>query len=189
MVVERSPKLEKEVNAVRKTWDAHFMAIAQEVASMGTCARRQVGCVLVDERHVILATGMNGVPPKWEHCRDNPGHACPGAHSQSGTNLDACLATHAEINALLHCANVTRIQTVYCTTSPCISCIKALLSTYASRIVFLEAYPHAEAAELWTRYTLGVFGRGNSHVGEPRTWEKFDPVKGISEVIYLSVLK
>ena len=93
---------------MRPTWDVHFLSIAKTVAEMSTCFRRQVGCVLVDQHKVILATGFNGVPSKFEHCRDNPGHECPGANAPSGTNLDACQAILAEQNALLHCPDVRR---------------------------------------------------------------------------------
>ncbi len=156
---------------MRKSWDQHFLHIAVEIANMGTCARRRVGCVLIDERKVILATGFNGVPPKWEHCRDNPGHECPGANSPSGTNLDGCLANHAEINALLHCSDVMLAQTCYTTTSPCISCVKALLCTGISRIVFLDEYPQPEAMKLWTRWSLYYPSRTRT-LAVHRTWEQ-----------------
>jgi dCMP deaminase len=158
---------------MRKSWDEHFLIVAREVASMGTCTRRQVGCVLVDERNVILATGFNGVPGGWEHCRDNPGHECAGAVSASGTNLDACLANHSEVNALLHCADVMRAKTCYCTTSPCVSCVKALLCSGVSRIVFLEEYPHEASKELWTRYSL-LSRQRTGLIAEHRTWEKWN---------------
>jgi dCMP deaminase len=158
---------------MRLSWDRHFMNIALEVASMGTCARRQVGAIAIDSHHFILSTGMNGVPPKFEHCRDNPRHACPGANLPSGTGLDACLATHAEINMLIHCSDISRVHTVYCTSSPCISCVKALLCTNAMRIVFMERYPHYESEELWTRHHLEERDRAGTLVRSWfRTWEQ-----------------
>lgn len=78
-------------------------------------------------------------------------HACPGAFSESGTNLDGCEAIHAEQNALLQCKDVREIHTCYCTASPCVTCTKLLLNTGCMRIVFLEEYPHPAAGELWTR--------------------------------------
>ena len=166
---------------MRKSWDAHFINIAEEVASMGTCIRRQCGCVLVDERRVILSTGFNGVPPRWDHCRDNLGHECPGAKSPSGADLDSCLATHAEINALLHCADVTKVRVAYCTASPCISCVKALLCTCATRVVFLELYPHKESEELWTRHHL-VRQDARGRFVDWRTWEQLQP-DGITRIL------
>jgi dCMP deaminase len=164
------------------------MAIAQEVARMGTCARRQVGCVLVDSRNFMLSTGINGVPPGWGHCRYDPPFECPGARSPSGTNLDQCVANHSEINALIHCKDVAAVRTVYCTTSPCVSCVKALLCTGASRIVFVEQYPHQESMGLWCRYARVVQVPGG-HTVEHRTWERFDVESGKTTVVDSSGFK
>lgn len=126
--------------------DTYFLRVAREVSTRATCCRRQVGCVLVNEYGHILATGYNGVARGIPHCIDHP---CPGANAESGTNLEACQAVHAEANALLQCADVNRIETVYCTASPCINCLKLLMNTSADRIVFLEVYPHPLTDSLW----------------------------------------
>ncbi len=76
-------------------------------------------------------------------------HACPGALSPSGTNLDGCGAIHAEQNALLQCRDVQTIETCYVTCSPCLTCVKMLLNTACRRIVYRERYPHTEALDLW----------------------------------------
>ena len=147
------------------------MRLAVETSRMGTCFRRKVGCILVNESNVALATGVNGVPPKWEHCSESIAHRCRGAESPSGINLDECVANHAEVNALLHCPDVTQIATVYTTTSPCVSCVKALLCTGAYRIVFLEEYPHVESKELWTRHGAFTNNRVRPYTMH-RTWER-----------------
>ena len=169
---------------MRPSWDHLFMEIAFSMSEMGTCARRQVGCVLVDESHRVMSTGFNGVPPKWPHCRGNDGEIvrCPGADAPSGTNLDLCVANHAETNALLQCKDVMRATTCYVTTSPCISCVKMLLCTGVSRIVFYDDYPQPEAKELWTRYSLVVVNRLENHV-EHRTWEKYNQSTGMYEIV------
>jgi dCMP deaminase len=176
---------------MRKSWDQHFLAIAQEVASMGTCTRRQVGCVLVDDRRVILSTGFNGVPPKWDHCRgtvEEGARPCPGASAESGTGLDLCYANHAEVNALLHCSDVMRAHTCYTTSSPCISCVKILLCTGVCRIVFCEEYPHPEAKELWTRTSLFLPQR-RGPLADHRTWERWEPAMGGIVVVDSSGLR
>jgi dCMP deaminase len=78
-------------------------------------------------------------------------HACSGAASPSGTNLDACEAIHAEQNALLQCHDVFDIHTCYVTASPCVTCTKLLLNTGCQRIVFVEEYPQPEAGRLWKK--------------------------------------
>lgn len=130
----------------REPRDTYFAKIAALVSTRGTCLRRKVGCVLVSEKGHIIGTGYNGVPRNFPHCTDHP---CGGHLARSGGNLDACLATHAEQNALLQCRNVEEIHTCYVTASPCVHCIKLLLNTTCSRIVFIEEYPHNESQGLW----------------------------------------
>lgn len=138
------------------------------VASRGTCLRRRVGCVIVDEHNYVMATGYNGVHRGASHCNEAThiadvmraipgtgtvravgeltyGHACPGANAPSGTALLDCKAVHAEQNALLQCGDTNRIHTVYCTASPCVTCMRMLANTSVKRIAFLEAYPHVES--------------------------------------------
>lgn len=133
--------------ARRATKDEYFLAMAEHVATQSTCARRSVGCVLVNGKKRVLATGFNGVPRGFPHC--NEGHPCPGAKAKSGEELHRCYSAHAEINALLQCPDVDDIETVYLTVSPCVECIKAILNTGATRIVFREEYVQPESKQLW----------------------------------------
>lgn len=126
----------------------YFLGIAHLVAQRSTCIRRQVGCVLVNDRNHILATGYNGVPAGFVHCTEMP---CSGADCESGTGLDLCEAIHAEQNALLQCRNVYEIHTCYVTTFPCIHCIKMLLNTSTKTIIAAEGYPHEQSKILWQK--------------------------------------
>jgi dCMP deaminase len=127
--------------------DEYFSELAALVSRRSTCARRSVGCVLVNRMGHILATGYNGVPRGRRHCIDTP---CPGAGLPSGTGLDACEAIHAEQNALLQCKDVMEIHTAYVTAMPCMTCTKLLLNTACHLIVYAEPYPHQAAKTLWT---------------------------------------
>jgi dCMP deaminase len=167
-----------------ETW----LAVASTIAKQSTCLRRQVGCVLTDHRGHVLATGWNGVASGQPHCNDDAGaiapkyehradflaanypNACTGATAPPGTSLDACQALHAEWNALLQCENVYAIQTVYCTASPCMTCVKLLLGTGAREIYFLEEYPAPGAKELWQK-SRGIVWYGPD-VSNP-TWVKW----------------
>ena len=128
-----------------------FLNIARVIAERGTCARRKVGCVLVNSFGHIIGTGYNGNARGLPHCIDIP---CPGANKASGSNtsLYLCEAIHAEQNALLQCSDVSKIEAAYCTTSPCIQCAKLLLQTSCKRILFIEPSSHeAEVKEFWYR--------------------------------------
>lgn len=143
----------------RDTW---AMELALVTAKRATCLRRSVGCVLLDGRGHVIATGYNGVASGQPHCNDakliaHPDkptdlsypHACDGAHASSGVNLDGCRAIHAEQNALLQCRDVYAIQTCYVTASPCVTCTKLLLNTSCQEIVFVDEYPQPAAKEMW----------------------------------------
>lgn len=142
--------------------DTWGLQLAMVCSSRSTCLRRSVGCVLVDKNGHVLSTGYNGVAKGEHHCNEKwtgqigPAsgssgypHACPGALSPSGTNLDGCHAIHAEQNALLQCRDPMAIHTCYVTTSPCVTCVKLLTNTSCTRIVFGVEYPQPEAKRLW----------------------------------------
>lgn len=179
--------------------DQWAMELAKITSLRSTCSRRRVGCVLLNGRGHVIATGYNGVAAGLPHCNevkqipvyhtdprvldlgevwqfgevrttkfnkeflDGEGneqcvgfeyshpHACTGADSPSGTNLDACQAIHAEQNALLQCRDVYEIETAYVTASPCVTCTKLLLNTACKRIVYMHEYPHAAACEIWQK--------------------------------------
>ena len=130
----------------RQPADFYFLRMALLVSERGTCVRRKVGCILVNKKNHVLATGYNGNPSGFSHCLDNP---CKGANSTSGKDLDKCEAIHAEQNALLQCKDVYDVHTVYCTVSPCIHCVKLLLNTSTKKIVFGEKYIQKDAEKLW----------------------------------------
>lgn len=131
----------------RPTKDEYFMEIAHVVAKRATCARRKVGCVVVDGKGYILSTGYNGLPTGFPHCIDQP---CEGAHCASGTGLELCQSLHAEQNAIARLREPFEAETLYCTTAPCTSCVKLILATSIRRVVFSADYP-TSGKELWLR--------------------------------------
>lgn len=152
----------------RRSWDNLWLTVAQELATMSTCHRRNVGCVFVDAHNKVLSTGFNGVPPKHKHCRgDGPDIVkCSGAFSPSGINIDGCEANHAEINAMIHCTDNQRVHTIYVTCSPCMSCIKALACTSAVNIVYSDMYPgFNNVKEFWESSRVGKNRRKMVHFG------------------------
>lgn len=147
---------------MRPSLDATYIKMALLMAERGTCARRQVGCILADDTGKQLASGYNGPPSGEQHCVDFP---CPGATAAPGESLDLCEAVHAEMNAIANCREPWNIYTCYCTVSPCLTCVKLLMNTGCHRIVFAEEYAHDDLArERWLRINP-------HHIG--RTWELF----------------
>jgi dCMP deaminase len=125
------------------------MDIARLVASRATCLRRQIGAVLVKDKH-ILTTGYNGAPKSVPHCLVT---GCLRQQLQipSGERHEICRAVHAEQNAIIQAALhgiSTDGSTLYCTASPCSQCAKMLLNAGIRRIVFETMYPDQLASEL-----------------------------------------
>ncbi len=127
-------------NKLRPSKDELWLAVCAELSKQSTCARKGVGCVLLDKHGHVLSTGYNGVASGLKHCNENP-EDCEGSKYDKGEGLGKCKAIHAEQNALLQCSNVMAIHTCYVSTSPCEEqCIKMLLNTSCQRIVFTKEY-------------------------------------------------
>ena len=124
--------------------DECYFKIAHNLAERSTCLDKQVGCVIINEKNEIIATGYNGSPRGELHCIDlnycikdafNDKHRCPSAH--------------AEQNALLQCRVPEQIHTIYTTLSPCVSCIRIIMNTPCIRIIFKKEHGHPEAKLMW----------------------------------------
>ena len=133
----------------RPSWEEYFMEIARLVARRSTCLRRQVGSVVVKEKN-ILATGYNGTPSGITHCSE-VGCLRQRLGVPSGERHELCRGLHAEQNAIIqaakHGTNIAE-STLYTTHSPCVICSKMIINAGIRRIVYLEGYPDALAAEM-----------------------------------------
>ncbi len=134
---------------MRPSWDEYFMRITQEVAQRSTCLRRQVGAILVKDKH-ILATGYNGAPTGLPHCEE-VGCLRERRGIPSGERAELCRGLHAEQNAIIQAA-VHGVQirgsTLYSTTQPCILCAKMLINAGVVRIVYQGPYPDELARQM-----------------------------------------
>ena len=83
---------------MRPDKDTYYLDIAIAVSKRSTCLRRHYGCVIVKD-DVIVATGYNGSPRGEVNCCDCGVCKRPKAERYKG--YEACLAVHAEQNALL----------------------------------------------------------------------------------------
>jgi|13_taG_2_1085334.scaffolds.fasta_scaffold02126_15 dCMP deaminase len=129
----------------------YFLKLAKIVATRATCPRREVGCVIINEAGHIKATGYNGVPSGYPHCTDHP---CGGHKSGTGNNLESCMATHAEANALLQCDDVMDVDIIYLTVSPCINCAKLIGNTSCKMVIYSEEYINKDGINMLKK--LGI---------------------------------
>jgi len=135
----------------------YFLQIASTVAKRATCVRRSVGCVLVNDKNHIIATGYNGVESKAVHCLDSP---CEGAFDPRGERKGKCSAIHAEDNAIRQCLDSESIQICYTTISPCPACIKKLLDTPCKAICFSKYYSNHDGVLAWLKAGRVVIHNG-----------------------------
>jgi len=129
----------------RISWDSYFMAIADIVASRGDCVKRRVAALVIKDRRIV-ATGYNGAPRGVQNCSDG---GCPRCASfgTSGDNLDQCLCSHGEENAIIQAAYhgiSVKGATLYSTCSPCLLCTKMIINAGIAEVVYNAAYPMAE---------------------------------------------
>lgn len=127
---------------MKRDWDQFFIDRAHANASMSTCVARHVGAVATRNRR-SFADGFNGNLPGQLHCDQGGCPRCASAH-ESGTDLERCLCVHAEQNLVAFCAanGIPLLgATVYCTTKPCLDCLKLLVSSGVREVVYDEDYP------------------------------------------------
>ena len=127
----------------RPSWDEYFMQMAELTAQRSTCLRRQVGAIIVKEKHII-ATGYNGAPKGLPHCEELGGCLREKLEIPSGERHELCRALHAEQNAIIQAATLGQSiegATIYITHQPCIICAKMIINAGISRSVIRRGYP------------------------------------------------
>lgn len=107
---------------------------AKIVSLRSTCLRKKVGAIIAKEGRTI-SEGYCGSPSGFEHCVD------------TGCELDnegKCQKTiHAELNSIIWAARngiSTEGAEMYSTTSPCITCAKAIINAGIKKVIYLEEY-------------------------------------------------
>ncbi|MFA5132652.1 MAG: cytidine/deoxycytidylate deaminase family protein [Candidatus Paceibacterota bacterium] len=117
----------------RKGWHEYFMNLAELTSTRGTCDRARVGCVLVKDK-LVIAGGYNGSLPGADHC-DDIGHFMQEGHCRR-TN-------HSEANMIASAAKrgvSTDGGVLYCTHTPCITCLKLLVAAGVHTVYYLNEY-------------------------------------------------
>jgi len=127
------------------------MDIARDVSSRGTCTRpgRMVGAVIVHGRKII-STGYNGAPKGAPHCEE-VGCLRERMKVPSGERAELCRGIHAEQNAILQAAEhgvSIKGGTMYVTHSPCAICMKMIINSGVTLVVFANEYPDGLAPRI-----------------------------------------
>lgn len=138
----------------RPDWQTYYLGIADSVAVRADCTRRKVGAIVVRDNSIISTGYNGSPPgepgcltdgacPRGRHYKKlhnygmyaETGYACacgntwpcsvsvaPG--SSYDTGVGACIALHAEQNALIRAGDRAQGATLYCTEKPCDACMR-----------------------------------------------------------------
>ena len=142
----------------RPSWDEYFMQMAELTAKRSTCLRRQVGAIIVKDKHIV-ATGYNGAPKGLPHCDELGGCYREKLGIPSGERHELCRALHAEQNAIIQAATLGQSiegATIYVTHQPCIICAKMIINAVISRIVVRSGYPDKMSEEMVKEANLKI---------------------------------
>jgi dCMP deaminase len=126
----------------RPGWDEYFMNIAKVVASRSNCMKRKVAAIIVKDKRII-STGYNGTPRGTRNCNEG---GCPRCNSlaKSGTNLDECLCSHGEENAIVQASYhgvSLKDAVIYSTFAPCLMCAKMIINSGIREVIYNMEYP------------------------------------------------
>jgi dCMP deaminase len=138
-------RLLKEIQ--RPNWDEYFMNIAKVVASRSNCMKRKVAAIIIRDKRVV-STGYNGTPRGTRNCNEG---GCPRCNSlaASGTNLDECLCSHGEENAIVQASYhgvSLKDAVIYTTFAPCLMCAKMIINSGIREVIYNMDYPLNESA-------------------------------------------
>jgi dCMP deaminase len=142
----------------RPSWDEYFMEMAMLTAKRSTCMRRNVGAVIVQDKHII-ATGYNGAPKGIPHCEEIGGCLREKMNIPSGERHELCRALHAEQNAIIQAATLAQSiegASIYITNQPCVICAKMIINAGIKRIIVREGYPDKLAVDLLAEAGLKI---------------------------------
>ncbi len=133
----------------RMSYDEYFMEIAKIVSKRSTCLRRNVGAVIVKDKH-ILSTGYNGAPKGFKHCSE-VGCLREKLGVKRGERHELCRGVHAEQNAIIQAAIfgvAIKDASIYVTDFPCSVCAKMLVNAEIKELIYMNDYPDELAEEI-----------------------------------------
>lgn len=113
----------------RLSWIEYFAGLCLLISSRSPSKRLKVGCILVNDNHLISA-GYNGFLPGLPHesiMRDN--HEINTVHAEQNAISDAAKRGIPVLGA-----------SAYITHFPCINCCKILLASGIKEVYYLDDY-------------------------------------------------
>jgi dCMP deaminase len=142
----------------RPDWHEYFMAFAALAATRASCVRRRVGAVIVKD-NMVLTTGYNGAPRGMAHAAE-VGCLRDRLGVPSGQRHELCRGLHAEQNAIIQAARhglSIAGGTLYCTTHPCVICLKMIINAGLVAAYYTEGYADEIVQEILAESQFPVY--------------------------------
>jgi len=114
------------------------------LTSNSTCLRRRTAALVLNDHGSIIGMGSNGAPDGVDACTDTG--ICLRMNMPRGHSLDQCVAVHAEMNAISDAQNKGLSVSgcsIICTDSPCLDCLKLIITSGITYVKYLRSYPIA----------------------------------------------
>lgn len=115
-------------------WDRRWLEMAKTVSQWSKDTSTKVGCVIVDDRNVVLSLGWNGMPRLVDD----------SILSRYSRPAKYMWFEHAERNAIYNAAAVGHSlsdATLYTTLQPCCECARGLIQAGIKRVVIGNQEP------------------------------------------------
>lgn len=134
------------------------MNMAFQLARKSTCARKQVGALLVSASGKHVSSGYNGVPSGHKHCKNyfafefhrdseltkkysQAEYFCSEEFKQKHAQFSQDNEIHAEANVLLNSTpDEMKGASLFMTLSPCMPCSKLIVAAKISQLYYFEKY-------------------------------------------------
>ena len=131
-------------------WDQYFMNIALLSSYRSKDPNTRVGaCIINGDNNRILSIGYNGMP------NNIPDEKLTWKKGDNWTNNKKFYVVHAELNAILNYqASFDSVsnKVLYTTLFPCNECMKAIIQTGISKIIYLYDDQKGKDSDCAARY-------------------------------------
>ena len=130
--------------------DDYYLRIAKEIATGGTCLRRNYGAVVVKDNRIV-STGYTGAPTGTPNCSTSKKCLREELNIPSGQCYELCRSIHAELNAIINsepmklkdstlylCGIDAKTNDALDVSLPCKMCERAILNANIKEIVYWD---------------------------------------------------
>lgn len=120
-------------------WNKRFITLAEHISSWSKDPSTQVGCVIVNDKCLVVAMGYNGFPRGVSDTADR----------LNDRPTKYLMVQHAEANAVLNATGPLDGATAYVTHPPCANCAGLLIQAGVTKVLARHCKP--ELTEIFAK--------------------------------------